>query len=151
MAQTFTKEQAAALLLLGFLRSQRIMDVYFAMGVKVNDDVALDNAHQEFQFMPPTSAFSLKTPVRAYVMQQWPKLGNWLLQNERDHKKVSSIIEQVARLRFNNERRPSFLSKDDKLEGAKTRREAAIVSASNNAARKQQLSTQRGAWNVCKR
>jgi hypothetical protein len=140
-----TRNYAAQMLLVGFCKHWKMATVYGAIGSST-DEVAEVNALAEFM---PMHAWQLNTPVRAYIAAQWPKLSEWLLANDGNPKKLLTVIPQIERLK-SKAVHASKLNADDVKEAAKDRAAARNIHASNRLARSQQLSTQRGAWNVCK-
>ncbi len=142
-------DKAAEMLLIGFVKAWRLCDVAAAVGVDSLDAEQVSRLAASCPFLPSVT-YSYKRPVRAFVVSEWPKLAEYLMRNEGSAEKVLSVVPQVKKLKASNAKPTSLLSSDDKNFGAKTRREYKLTAAANEAARKQQKSTQRGAWNVCK-
>ena len=86
-------------------------------------------------------------PISAVVAAEWPKLAAYIESHEGD--KLLNCASQVLRLQYRCKKRGA-LKADEYREIEKTRRDGRRVDAANKAARTQQLSTQRGAWTVCK-
>lgn len=89
------------------------------------------------------------TPVRAHVSANWPKLFGYLDRNAGNVPALLAAIPKIEALKCRG-LKSSYLSKDDQKAGRRVRLDAMRVGAANRAARTQQLSTQRGAWGVCK-
>jgi len=136
------------MLLVGFQRSWPMSTVFDAIGSKHENDSDINDVHTLAPFMP-CAKWQLKTPVRAYIAAQWPKLSAWLIANSDKPEKLLTVIPQIERLTA-KATHATRLSDDDKKEGAAIRRDARQVSGSNAIAKSIQLSTQRSAWNTCK-
>ena len=140
-----TRQMAAMMLVRGFTHHWKMQQVKDAIG-----GVDAEESHAIAEFLPPYDArYLYRTPVRAYIAANWPKLNTYLLANEKNTDSLLRIIPQVEKLQFKGKCGVG-LSSSDRREVKKDREELRRVSAANNAARRQQLSTQRGAWNVCK-
>lgn len=140
-----TKNYAAQMLLVGFCKHWKMATVYDAIGAR-GDEIA--QVHSLAEFMP-MFGWQLHTPVSAYIAAQWPKLSKWLLTNEDDPKKLLTVIPQIERLKSRDVHAVK-IGAEDVAEASKSRKDQRAVHVANRAARAQQLSTQRGAWNVCK-
>ena len=143
-----TKNYAAQMLLVGFQRSWLMSVVFDAIGSKYENDSDVNGLHAIAPFMP-CAKWQLKTPVRAYIASQWPKLSGWLIANSDKPEKLLTVIPQIERLTA-KATHATRLTDDDKKEGKIIRRDARQVSGSNSIAKSIQLSTQRSAWNTCK-
>lgn len=108
-----------------------------------------DSIHEAAPFMPADS-YQYNSPVRAYIAAEWPKLADWLCRHEREGAKALQVAPQVRRLVSKGRRHRHVVADAGYREIAASRREARNTLTANAAARKQQLSHQRGAWNVCK-
>ena len=142
-------DNAAEMLLVGFVKAWRLCDVAAAVGVDSMDADQIVRLAASCPFLPSTT-YNYKRPVRACVVSEWPKLADYLMRNEGSAAKVLAVVPQLKKLKASNATPVSLLSRDDKNYAAKTRREYKQTATANEAARKQQASTQRGAWNVCK-
>jgi hypothetical protein len=142
-------DKAAEMLLVGFVKAWRLCDVAAAVGVDSLDSEQIGRLAASCPFLPSIT-YSYKRPVRAFVVSEWPKLADYLMRNEGSAAKVLAVVPQLKKLKASNAAPVSLLSGDDKNFAAKTRREYRLTATANEAARKQQKSTQRGAWNVCK-
>lgn len=136
------------MLLVGFQKSWLMETVFDAIGSTHKNDSDVNDVHTMAPFMP-CAKWQLKTPVRAYIASQWPKLSAWLIANSDKPEKLLAVVPQIERL-TSKTTHAKRISDDDIKEGAQIRRDARQVSRSNAIARSIQLSTQRSAWNVCK-
>jgi hypothetical protein len=146
-------EKVAGFLVVGFTKAWPMHAVLSAAGldpVEKHEDAAA--THGRYKFMP-LDLWRYKgrgNGAREYVYAEFPKLAAFLTANAKKPERLVASIPQVVRLAAKGGAHISRLSKEDRAEMNKIKREAKAVAVSNEAARKQQLSTQRGAWNVCK-
>ena len=146
--------ELAKWIVIGFARCWVIRQVVEAAGlpaVQTKDDAA--KLHAAAPFMPAelwSYIGKSGTPVRAFVSAQWPKLHAYLDLNHGCPEKLARAIPQVERLKSAESRMPVRRTADEAREINKSRQQLRRVTTANMAARAQQLSTQRGAWKVCK-
>lgn len=143
----------ATWLLVGWRRHWLLRQVLHAVGIEIprTQDEAFA-IHARFGFMSGLLwdyAGRGACPVRALVASEWPELSKHLLANDQRPEKLAACVQQIQQLKWVGKQRRVTSSADQK-EFAKTRQELRRVTTSNRAARKQQESTQRGAWTVCK-
>ena len=143
------KTLVAEWLVLGFKRAWLMRQVCGA--AELPDYWTPDGAaalHARIPFLPANEHLYFK-PARAYIAAEWPNLSRFLLAHERDPVKLLSVVPQIVRL-TSASKASSPRSAADRKENGDATKELRRVEAANHAARRQQLSTQRGAWNVCK-
>jgi hypothetical protein len=145
-------EKVAGFLVVGFTKAWPMVAVLSSVGIaypeKQEDAAAL---HERYGFMP-TELWRYRgkwSGVREYVYAEFPKLAAFLTANSKKPERLVAAIPQVVKLKASGKRVAKF-TKDDRAVMNKIRRDARAVATANEAARKQQLSTQRAAWNVCK-
>lgn len=144
-------EEAALWLLVGFKRSWSLWQVVSALGFESpEDDVEAMEIHRKVPFFPIEAWGYRRTPVRAFVAAQFPKLADHLIATEGKSELWADLVPEVCKLKAKGSRGVGFLNRDDAKVMKKTREDLRSVTTANRAARKQQLSTQRGAWKVCK-
>lgn len=143
-----TKNYSAQMLLVGFHKSWLMSTVFDASGFSRDSESDIHFAREVAPFLP-SEVWQLKTPVRAYVAAQWPKLSEWLIRNGSDKSKMLSVIPQIEKLKSKSTH-AKMLDIDDVREASRHRAKSRQIHASNAIARSIQESTQRGAWNTCK-
>lgn len=143
-----TKNRSAQMLLVGFQKHWLMETVVDAIGAprKTDKDVAELNFAAPFM---PVCFWQLKTPARAYIAAQWPKLSAWLIANSGNPEKLLTVIPQIERLSAKAVHAEK-INQEDVKSAAYERIKNRQIHASNAIARDIQKSTQRGAWNVCK-
>ena len=141
--------KVAEWLVIGFVKHWRMGQITSALGVDLEDEAAMVEFSNSYPFLP-SSKWLYRGPVRAFVIAQWPKLGEWLLQHESNPVSCLAVVPKIVTLTFNPKRNGTYLSRADRYEGDKARRAMKITNAGNSAKRNQRESNQRGAWNVCK-
>lgn len=150
MTPSEIRREGALMMIVGFQKSWCVWQVVARLGVeRVShaQDVAL---HEIAPFFPDTNGV-YDMPVRAYIAAQWPKLFAFLDLHASEPDRLIATGPQIERLTYRAERKSlGYLSKADKKEGSAARVALLQAETANRCARRQQLSTQRSAWNVCK-
>jgi hypothetical protein len=144
--------ELAKWLVIGFKRCMAMHQVLAATGVSLPDDDSIAGAmrlHDAVPFMP-ADLWDYRTPVRAYVAKQWPKLAAYLDANAERPDKLISAIPQLLKLRARADSRAEPLTQAEYRDAAMTRTKVRRAATSFHAVREHRLSNQRGAWNVCK-
>lgn len=144
----------AEMIVVGFDKCWTMQRVIGAAGVAVNTQEDALALHEAAPFMPDFFyAYHSKNcgaPVRAVISAEWPALYRFLDINHGKPEKLLSCVPQITRLRYTGKARHKLSAADIK-DGAAIRTDAKQVATASKAVRRQQLSNQRGAWNVCKR
>ncbi len=143
---TFTKNQAAQMLLVGFCKSWLMSTVISSLNP--NHDLTTDEMRKIAPFLPLFD-WQYRTPTRAYVAAQWPNLNNWLIRNESDKGKLLTIVSQIENL-VSKDKHAQRLTEDDKKEQRSNMVKIRRVAVGSQLAREQRKSHGRSAWNVCK-
>jgi len=141
--------KVAEWLVIGFVKHWRMGQITSALGVDLEDDAAMVEFSNAYPFLP-SSKWQYRAPVRAFVASQWPKLGEWLLKHESNPVSCLAVVPKIVGLKCSQTNKSTFIDKKDLADGERTRLAMKITKASNAARRTQRLSSQRGAWNVCK-
>ena len=143
--------EVARLLILGYLKHRSMLWLAEESGIKMPHRTQREVHHgiawlpnDVFDWIPVKSR-----EIRPFVSHEWPKLSAYLIANGADAERMERCAHQVVRLRCVG-KRIEVRSAADTKDAAASRRNERAIHAANRAARKQQLSTQRGAWNVCK-
>lgn len=148
-------EDLAKWMIVGFTRCWLMRDVLLAAGLPpIDSQEDADSLHAHNQFMPANYwnyGGKCGTPVRAFIMEQWPKLHAYLDRNHGNAEKLARVIPELVKLKARGVRVKSRHSASDDKEFRQAKLELQRVTTANRAARAQQLSTQRSAWNVCKK
>jgi hypothetical protein len=145
-----TPEKVAEWMIVGFVRCWTWKDVAAALGVNVSNNDEIDAIVKATTFTPRNRFVWFKKPIRAHINHEWPKLYEYMLRHESEPHRLLALIPQILRLKARDVR-GDRLSSDDSAEAARNSRFINMTNAANKAARLQQLSTQRSAWNVCKK
>lgn len=148
-------QKMAEWLILAFTRCWTLRVMVHAAGLPCETEADVQRLSQEYPFLP-TEAWRYFTrggggAVRATIASEWPKLFTFLDRHRGDPEKLLSVTKKVSELRYLAKRRQGALSAADRRELDRDKHELRRVTTANRAARAQQMSNQRGAWNVCKK
>lgn len=143
-------ETVAKWMLVGFKRGWTWREIANSVGIDPYVEAERMALCESAKFVP-SNVFVYVKPVRAHIKEQWPKLYEFMLRNESNQIKLLGLVPQICKLRTKVVACEGMLSKDDKKEARINRKHISMKEAANAAARRQQLSTQRSAWNVCKK
>lgn len=149
------RKMAANMLVVGFVKCWPLAKLAVSLGYEHMEDADSVELHKMCPFLPPEAWkyrwMKGRTQIRAFVDVQYPSLAAFLLANERKPERLAGVAEQVMRLAYRPSRKAnSKFSDAERMEFNAAKKELRRVETANRAARRQQLSTQRGAWNVCK-
>ena len=139
---------AALMLLRAFRQGFRVAAIPDAMGMPCETDEQCSELHRLIPFLP-ASEWVYRRPVRALVATQWPKLSAYIIKHEGNPEKLIEVIPQIERLVARSECNTATTN-NELREFYRTRDNLRQVTTANHAARRQQESTQRSAWNICK-
>lgn len=140
-------EEFALMLLVGFVKAWRVQQVVDACAA---GGFSLEEVHAHAPFISE-QAWHRKTPVRAYVVQQWPKLGEWLLAHEHDPQALTKAIPEVTRLVADSNLRGVTITRKERTEVEREQRHYRASALGYARSRNAQKSHQRGAWNTVKK
>ena len=144
------RRHVAGMLVVGFVRCWSVRTLCAAVPVVVKTADDAETLHGRCRFMPKDLWRYLgKSGVREFVAAEYPKLHAFLSANSKKPDRLLGVVPQIIKLRSRGAH-IKRLSDEDIKDGNRVRRDAIAVRVSNEAARAQQLSTQRSSWNTCK-
>lgn len=147
------QREIAEFLVVGYVQcwSMDKLAAVIGLDIRAADEAAFHELAKAAPFLSANKWRYLKrTPVRAFIETQYPKLARHLDANNKDPAKLLACAPQVMMLRCNEQKYAEIRSVEDRKEGAAIQKDAYRVAEANRIARTIQKSTQRGAWNVCK-
>lgn len=151
--ESVSAEDAAKWFVVGFTKCWSWYELVSALGLSIQSREDAEALHAAMPFMPPQwhhyEAGRRQRPIRAVVAACAPRLHAYLDMHHGKPEKLLAAIPGILKLDIAG-RRMAATSEADKKEQRKAIESLKRVEAANKAARRQQLSTQRGAWNVCK-
>lgn len=143
MSEKSNELKAAEWLIVGFLKSWTIQML------RINADAAIGVPCSDFKFYPSDESYWRgRAPVRAYVAQNWPKLADYL--DKASPEKRAKAAEQILRLKWNGERPVGSLSRNERDDIAKTKKDLRGQTTSYNQSRTIFKAHALSNWNVCK-